>query len=132
MWNIARTANRARQALRPEDPVDLNFVVDPNFIPAGFLKSDITHHGRRHLLFATDRALTTLSKAKTWYMDGTFDVVGQPFKLLYSFHAFVRSGDSCVYVYIYKYISWLICGIINYLLATLLINMQLMKRANTV
>ena len=51
VWNIARTANRARQALRPEDPVDLNFVVDPNFIPAGFLKSDVIHHGRRHLLF---------------------------------------------------------------------------------
>jgi len=46
--------------LRPEDPVDLNFVVDPNFIPAGFLKSDITHHGRRHLLFATDRERRTL------------------------------------------------------------------------
>jgi len=95
VWNIARTANRARQALRPEDPVDLNFVIDPNFIPAGFLKSDITHHGRRHLLFATDHALTILSRAKTWYMDGTFDVVGKPFKQLYSFHAFVRSGNFC-------------------------------------
>jgi MULE transposase domain len=93
--NIAHTGNRARQALRPVDPVDLNFVLDPNFIPAGFLKADITHHGRRHLLFAYDHALTILSKAKTWYMDGTFDVVGKPFKQLYSFHAFVRSGSFC-------------------------------------
>jgi hypothetical protein len=95
VFNIARSANRARQSLRPRDPLDLKFILADNFIPAGFLKSDIVHHGRRHLLFATDNALTILAKAKTWYMDGTFDVVGQPFKQLYSFHAFVRSGECC-------------------------------------
>ena len=87
--NIVRATNCARQSVRPHDPLDLNFILADNFIPTGFLKSDVVHHGRRHLLFATDNSLTILAKAKTWYMDGTFNVVGKPFKQLYSFHAFV-------------------------------------------
>ena len=31
--NIVRTANRARQSVRPHDPLDLNFILDDNFIP---------------------------------------------------------------------------------------------------
>ena len=69
--NIVRTVNRTRQSVRPHAPLDLNFTLADNFIPTRFLKSDIVHHGRRHLSFATDSSLTILAEAKTWYMDGT-------------------------------------------------------------
>ena len=44
----------------------------------------------RHIIFATEEMLTVLSKAKAWYMDGTFSVVKKPFSQLYSVHVFIR------------------------------------------
>ena len=38
---IARVANRHRQRLRPQDPTDLNFDVEEEHIPDGFLRGDI-------------------------------------------------------------------------------------------
>ena len=48
---------------------------------------------RRHLVFAVAEQLELLSKAKTWYIDGTFKLVRQPFTQLLTANAFVRSGD---------------------------------------
>ena len=39
--------------------------------------------------------LDLLSKSKTWYVDGTFKVVKEPFTQLFTIHSFVRSGE-CV------------------------------------
>ena len=39
--NLAKAANYLRQQLRPSDPTDLNFEVDSNHIPEGFLRGDI-------------------------------------------------------------------------------------------
>ena len=41
-------------------------------------------------MFATNRQLTLLARARTWYVDGTFHVVTQ----LWSIHAFVRVDDE--------------------------------------
>ena len=46
-------------------------------------------------MFASAECLQLLSVAKSWYVDGTFSVVGQPFKQLFSIHCFVKSGN-CV------------------------------------
>ena len=70
--NLARAANRLRQTQRPRDPEDLDFELQEEHIPDGFLRADIRKHGQRHLVFATDQQLEYLSKAKSWYIDGTF------------------------------------------------------------
>jgi len=49
---------------------------------------------RRHLVFAVAEQLELLSKVKTWYIDGTFKLVRQPFTQLLTVNAFVRSGDA--------------------------------------
>ena len=91
--NIARAANRLRQQLRPEDPRDLNFIVDEDAFPAGFYKGEVRVMDRRHLIFATDQQLTQLAASKSWYVDGTFKLVSRPFQQLLTINAFVRSGD---------------------------------------
>ena len=47
-----------------------------------------------HLVFASDQMITILGRAKRWYMDATFKIVKDPFKQLFSIHAFVRSDSD--------------------------------------
>ena len=49
--------------------------------------------GRRHLIFASDKQLEILGRAKTWYMDGTFKLCRQPFSQLLTVNAFVKKDD---------------------------------------
>lgn len=91
---IARRENRQRQRHRPEDPVDLEFVLDETHLPEDFLRADVEARNRRHLVFAVAEQLELLSKAKTWYIDGTFKLVRQQFTELLTVSAFVRSGDA--------------------------------------
>lgn len=63
-------------------------------IPESFYRDEVEYLGRRHLLFATAKQLELLTKAKTWYIDGTFKIVSKPFYQLLSIHAFVRSGED--------------------------------------
>ena len=91
---IARQANRLRQRHRPEDPDDLDFALDNTHLPDDFLQADVEARNRRHLVFAVAEQLELLSKAKTWYIDGTFKLVRQPFTQLLTVNAFVRSGDA--------------------------------------
>ena len=91
---LARAANRHRQSQRPPEPRDLDFVLDQGFIPDGFLQKDIRLDGARHVLLFTAEQLELLDKAKTWYLDGTFKLVKQPFVQLFSVHAFVKSDSG--------------------------------------
>ncbi|XP_067024035.1 uncharacterized protein [Acropora muricata] len=91
--HLARAANRIRQSTRPKDPIDLDFDLQQDQIPNGFLKADIKKHGNRHIILGTDQQLEHLSKAKSWYIDGTFKLVKRPFQQLFTINAFVRTDD---------------------------------------
>ncbi|KAH3887790.1 hypothetical protein DPMN_011812 [Dreissena polymorpha] len=56
-------------------------------------RGTVTVKDRRHVILATDTQLELLSKAKTWYLDGTFKVVKAPITQLFSIHAFVKYED---------------------------------------
>lgn len=86
---LARQANRLRQKLRPDDPKDLDFDLEEEHIPTGFLWSDLGAHSRRHLIFATDEQLHDQARSKSWYIDSTFKVCRHPFMQLLSINAFV-------------------------------------------
>jgi len=58
------------------------------------MKGDIRVNGERHLVFATARQLEILSRAKRWYLDGTFKIVKTPFVQLFSIHAFLKEDDA--------------------------------------
>lgn len=88
---FARNANNARKKLRPEEPTNIEFVLEESCLPEDFLIGDLRNDGARHLIFATPNQLSLLEKAKTWYVDATFKVVKDPFHQLFSVHAFVRS-----------------------------------------
>lgn len=47
----------------------------------------------RHLLFCSKEQLDLLRQARTWYVDGTFKAVKEPFKQLFSIHVFIRQGE---------------------------------------
>ena len=50
-------------------------------------------HGRRHLIFASDKQLEILSQSKTWYMDATFKLCRHPFTQLFTVNAFVKKDN---------------------------------------
>ena len=90
---IARVANRHRQHLRPQDPTDLNFDIEEDHIPDGFLRGDIQICRCRHLMFATDQQLQHLAWAKSWYIDGSLKLCQHPFNQLVTVNAFVRTDN---------------------------------------
>ena len=98
---LKRNGNRQRKKDRPTDPTTPEFELDMNHVPDGFLRSDEIVDGSRHLVFFTDAMADLLVNAKTWFVDATFKVVanrGNPFQQLFSVHAFIRKGASCVQV----------------------------------
>ena len=94
---LAAQINYYRKLRRPKDVVELGFELDLSNIPENFLQRDIrvttaqlVH--ARHLIFATPKQLDYLSKAVTWYCDGTFSIVKDPFLQMFSVHVFIRHG----------------------------------------
>lgn len=88
--NIARAANRHRQHQRPRHPTDLDFELQEDHVGERFVRADVRVKNNRHIILATDAQLDLLVRAKTWYIDGTFKVVREPFVQLASIHAFIK------------------------------------------
>ena len=91
---LARVANHRRMKLRPPEPTTLDFELDTDFIPHDFFRRDIRAGNERHLLFATTHQLQMLSRARTWFLDGTFKVIRKPFVQLFTVHAFLIHGSD--------------------------------------
>ena len=87
--NLSRAANRARQSIRREDPVGLEFEINTDYTPENFLRGEVKVDERRYLKFATNYMLNIISRAKIWYSDGAYKIVKPPFAQLFSIHAFV-------------------------------------------
>lgn len=93
--NMTRIANRVRRNLRPQDPKDLDFMLDNSFMKENmpdFNCIDVDASGHCHLLVYTDHQLELLANAKTWFMDATFRVVNRPWLQLFTINSFIRSG----------------------------------------
>jgi len=92
--NLARSANYHRCRRRSQDPQDLHFVLNIDYIPSNFVVDDVIFDQQRDLLFATPLQLQLLTQAKTWYIDGTFKVAKSPFTQVLSVHGFVRRDGA--------------------------------------
>ena len=68
--NLVRQANRRRQKSRPVEPKDLEFELNPQHIPGGFLQADIKVDCKRHLVFSSEHMFTLLARSKQWYVMG--------------------------------------------------------------
>ena len=91
-------ANRIKQNLFPKNPVDLKFVLFPSDVPDDFLVFDVSRGDQRHILFSKRCQIEYLSKAKVWYVDATFFVVGKPFKQLFTIFVEVRKNGKKKYL----------------------------------
>ena len=101
--NLKRAINYGRQIGRPKNPKNLNFDIDYSHIPDDFLLDDVKIGNRRHLVFGTQYGLDVLSRSKSRYLDGTFELVKKPFYQLFTIHCFIKDGDDfkqtpCVFI----------------------------------
>ena len=92
-WNLVRMAKTARKHAIDQYGQNVAFEVNEDHIPEEFLKGDILKHGKRHLIFATEEQLQLLWKAKSWYIDQTFQCCPKKFEQLFTISAFVSSED---------------------------------------
>jgi len=92
--NLKRATNRRREKRRPAEPTSVEFDVDTAFIGDDFLRAEVRVGQERHIVFATANQLSVLARSRTWFLDGTFKVVRQPFTQLFSIHAFLRSDGA--------------------------------------
>ncbi|CAL4060115.1 unnamed protein product [Meganyctiphanes norvegica] len=79
--NLTAQLRYARKKNLPDSVKDLNFNLDSQQIPDGFLQGDIhttgvdSTPGSRHIIFATTEQLKRMGEQKVWYIDATFKIV---------------------------------------------------------
>ena len=91
---LVNMAKRERKFAIDQHGQNLAFEVNEDHIPEEFLKGDILKHGKRHQIFATEEQLQLLMKAKSWYIDQTFQCCPEGFEQLFTISAFVSSEDN--------------------------------------
>ena len=92
--NLICMAENARKIAIDQHCRKLAFEVNDDHVPEEFLKGDVLKHGKRHLIFATEEQLQLLLKAKSWYIDQTFQCCPKKFEQLFTISAFVSSEDK--------------------------------------
>ena len=100
--SIRRTIRRARRKNVPEEPRSMQFVLPEKWKTTMGGESKVfliydSESENRMLIFATSRALTILSSASLWFMDGTFKC-SSVFAQLYVIRAeFENDVFTCFY-----------------------------------
>ena len=75
--------------------MSLNFIKVPeNFLLADVKVEDDEKVVARHIIYATPSQVNLLRQASTWFMDGTFKVVREPYVQLFGIHAFVICDEN--------------------------------------
>ncbi len=64
-----------------------------SFDAEDFLIGDVTVKDSRHFIFGTESQLEFLRTARTWFVDGTFNVVKFPIQQLWTISVFIRKDD---------------------------------------
>ena len=96
LQNMVQAVRRNRAGSRPTNPNkdDKMFPIDETFIPANFLKRFIIfpngNMGERHIIFGSEQMFHFLAICRTWFLDGTFKIVGDPFTQLFTISGFVK------------------------------------------
>ena len=90
------TIMRHRNLHAPPKVKDLNFEIERRFLPdvANFYRGEVCTKEGRHLIFFSDTQLDYLKKAKSWYVDGTFKIVKDPFTQLLTIHTTVMYNNK--------------------------------------
>ena len=91
MRSMKMTIMRHRNLHAPPKVKDLNFEIERRFLPdvPNFYRGEVCTKEGRHLIFFSDTQLDYLKKAKSWYVDGTFKIVKDPFTQLLTIHTTV-------------------------------------------
>ena len=91
---LVHITNRFCSASRPRDPKGLLFTISESH-STRFITCWCSETRTTSLIFYSADCLHLFSVAKSWYIDGTFAVVGKSFKQLLSIYCFVIA-DTCV------------------------------------
>ena len=94
--NSTHAYNRKKSKISPPEPNTITCAINIELvnIPLNFICKDIKLNDGRHIILASDHQLDLLMKTGTWYMDGTCQVIREPFYQLYGLHGFLRCGKS--------------------------------------
>jgi hypothetical protein len=71
----------------------MEFELVRDHIPKVFFWKQNEFAGNRHMLFTSANQLRLIAQVKCWYIGGTFKIVYEPLKQVWSIHAFTQQED---------------------------------------
>ena len=89
--SMKMTIHRHRALHAPPKVRDINFDLDHNFLPniPNFYRGQVFTTEGRHMIFFSNKQLYYLKNTKSWYVDGTFKIMKDPFLQLLTIHTIV-------------------------------------------
>ena len=94
--SMKQTIFRHRALHAPPKVRDINFDLDHRFLPniPNFYRGQVFTTQGRHMIFFSDQQLEYLKITKSWYVDGTFKIMRDPFLQLLTIHTIVFFGEQ--------------------------------------